>query len=278
MSAPNESRSIEQLREQYEIERELANRLRAATRDERKGMYTAVYDELYSRVPHHPGWTRRTDAEEMRRAHDAQHAMLGRYLRPGDTYLEIGAGDCLFAAEVARTAGRVYAVDVAREVSKLESPPDNFELIISDGTSIPVPPGSVDVAFSNQLMEHLHPDDASEQLEHIFAALRDGGRYVCITPNRLDGPHDVSSYFSDVADGFHLKEWTFTELDSLFRTVGFSHVDALVHLRGWIVRVPASLVRVTERYLASLPPQRCRAVATAFPFRRLLGTIVVGTH
>ena len=61
----------------------------------------------------------------------------------------------------------------------------NFELIISDGISIPVPAGSIDFAYSNQLMEHLHPDDAESQLENVFTALRPGGAYLCITPNRL---------------------------------------------------------------------------------------------
>jgi hypothetical protein len=31
-------------------------------------------------------------------------------------------------------------------------------------------------------MEHLHPEDAFEQLRNIIRALAPGGRYVCITP------------------------------------------------------------------------------------------------
>jgi predicted SAM-dependent methyltransferase len=34
---------------------------------------------------------------------------------------------------------------------------------------------SVDLAYSNQLMEHLHPDDASEQLANVYRALKPGG-------------------------------------------------------------------------------------------------------
>ncbi len=272
----SETRSIEQLREQFEIERELAERLRRAGRRERRGLYTEVYDELYRRVPHHPRWTRRTSPEARRAAHAGQLRVLGRFLRPGCTYLEIGAGDCLFAAQVARVAGTVWAVDVAQEVSRLEDPPPNFHFVISDGTSIDVPEASIDVAYSNQMMEHLHPDDAREQLENIFAALRPGGVYVCITPNRLDGPHDVSRYFADEACGFHLKEWTYTELEALFRDVGFRRVWPLVHVRGRVTRVPAAWIRSAERRLDAMTPQRRRATAARFPYRRLLGSIVVG--
>jgi SAM-dependent methyltransferase len=79
----------------------------------------------------------------------------------------------------------------------------------------------VDVVYSQQLMEHLHPDDALDQLRNIFEALKPGGRYICVTPNRITGPHDISRHFDEVAAGFHLKEYTIGELARLFRHVGF---------------------------------------------------------
>jgi hypothetical protein len=46
--------------------------------------------------------------------------------------------------------------------------PVGFQLLISDGSSIPVPHHSVDLAYSNQLMKHLHTADARAQLKtHI---------------------------------------------------------------------------------------------------------------
>ena len=47
-------RTFEQIREHYEIEKELAARLRSASKEERRNLYTAVYDELMQRVPQHP--------------------------------------------------------------------------------------------------------------------------------------------------------------------------------------------------------------------------------
>ena len=48
-------RSAENIRQHYIIERELADRLRHASREERRaGLYAAVYNELFRRVPDHP--------------------------------------------------------------------------------------------------------------------------------------------------------------------------------------------------------------------------------
>ena len=132
--------------------------------------------------------------------------------------LEIGAGDCALSLALAAHARQVYAVEVSREIAHTEDAPENFELLITDGRSIPVEPNSVDVAYSNQLMEHLHPDDALEQLNGILSALRPGGKYICFTPNRLLGPSDISQYFEDeVASGFHLREYSNRELRDLFK-------------------------------------------------------------
>jgi hypothetical protein len=44
-------RSPEQIREQYEVEKALAARLRGGTPDERKQLYGKRYDKMYLRLP-----------------------------------------------------------------------------------------------------------------------------------------------------------------------------------------------------------------------------------
>ena len=58
-----ELRARDLLRQHYEVERELSDRLRHATREERRSLYGQVYDELYQRVPHHPQLTRKSSDE-----------------------------------------------------------------------------------------------------------------------------------------------------------------------------------------------------------------------
>jgi len=139
-----------------------------------------------------------------------------------------------------------------------------------------VPPGSVTVAYSNQLMEHLHPDDAREQLRNIFEALAPGGRYVCLTPNRLNGPHDVSRHFDETATGFHLKEYTIGELRTLFKQAGFSTVDLYLGGKGFYRGFPLCLPPL-RRGLSNLPISLRKAIARSLPVRALLFGRLVGT-
>jgi SAM-dependent methyltransferase len=276
MRAPR--RSPERLRHHYEVERKLAARLQAAPRERRLHMLTGLYEELFREVPDHPRLVRKHTPEDSRANVEKQMQFMGRFLRPQTTLLEIGPGDCAFSFAAARRVRQVYAVDVDAVLSHNAQPPSNFRLFISDGVSVPVPAGSVDLAYSNQLMEHLHPDDAREQLANIFAALAPGGAYVCITPNRLDGPHDISRWFSDEASGFHLKEYTVTELERLFRETGFRGVHAYARTKSVWVRVPLALITRIEAALERTPANARKALARRWPLRGLLNCALVAVR
>jgi SAM-dependent methyltransferase len=120
-----------------------------------------------------------------------------------------------------------------------------------------VPPESIDVAFSSQLIEHLHPEDVVIQLQAIYRALVPGGVYICLTPHRFGGPADVSRLFDEVATGFHLKEYTNRELARLFRGTGFSRISALRRIGRKHVRFPLLPILWLEALLQPLGhPQR----------------------
>jgi SAM-dependent methyltransferase len=241
-----DTRTMQQLREHYEIEKELASRLRSASQEERRVLYSSLYDELFQRVPHHPQLTQKVSPEK-------HIQMLRRFLNDEVMFLEIGAGDCALSFGVAGFVKQVFAVDVSKEITKSSTTPANFHLVLSDGCSIPVPKESINVAYSNQLMDHLHPDDALEQLQNIFTALAPGGIYLCIVPNRLNGPHDISMYFDEVATGFHLCEYTITKLSKLFKAVGFSKVNVYFWKLGIFLMLPVGPFTLVEQLLSALP-------------------------
>ncbi len=132
----------------------------------------------------------------------SQWRFLRRFLRKDTVFLEIGAGTCAISLAAARFVKKVYALEVSKEVTKHVQEPENFELVLFDGFSMPVPAESISVAYSDQVMEHIHPDDAYEQLVNIYNVLVHRGIYICITPNRLNGPHDISRYFDGVQLAF----------------------------------------------------------------------------
>lgn len=247
-------RTPQQLIEQYLLERELAARLRNAPRDERAHLYAWAYEELFGRIPHHPQLRNKDSPEVTARRVAQQLRFLRRWLTPDTVFVEIGAGDCALSFAAASLVKHVYAIDVSDTITSRQSRPQNFTLALSDGTSICVPSGEATLAYSNQLMEHLHPDDALTQLANIYDALAPGGAYVCVTPNRLNGPCDISRYFDNVATGFHLKEYTATELIAMFRKVGFRVVRHWLRtLRGY-APAPDALCRSVDDLLEHLKP------------------------
>ena len=271
--AAGAGRTKEQVLEHYRIEKELATRLRNASRSERRGLYTSVYDELLQRVRHHPLLNARRTPEDIEHGVNKLLTRLAPYINKDTTFLEVGAGGCNLSMALTSRVKKVIAVDVSNEITAHVKPPANFQLVISDGTSIPVPPDSIDVAFSNQLMEHLHPDDAREQLREIYKALAPGGTYLCFTPNSISGPHDVSRGFDAVATGLHLHEYTVTELNGMLREIGFRDTEVLLPVGN--VRIPVSTVVALESAVTSLPEGLGRKVAYFRPMRGFLGIRIV---
>ena len=78
------------------------------------------------------------------------------------------------------------------------------------------------IAYSNQLIEHLHPDDAKIHVMNVRQILTKNGQYIFQTPHMFFGPHDVSVFFHNTPVGFHLKEYCNFELYFLLKKVGFT--------------------------------------------------------
>ena len=268
-----QARTWEQLRRHYEVEKELADRLRHAAPEDRRHMYGSLYDDLYRRIEDHPLVVRKSLAEDevaKSKAIATQLSFLARFLTKNTIFLEVGAGSCLLSCEVAKLVKRVYAVDVSKEMTKRPSCPANFQLLIFDGCRVPATVTGVTVAYSHQVMEHIHPDDALDQLRSIYECLQLGGMYLCIVPNRVNGPHDISRYFDEVATGFHMKEYKTGELSRLFRDVGFSKVASYVGAKGYYVRIPQIALRAIESALETLPFRWRTRIGRGVPLRLLL--------
>lgn len=240
----------EQIKQHYMIEKELATRLKTSSKLERGHLYTDLYDELFRQVPY---LTNKENATARKAYASKQLHLVSKILKPDTRFMEIGPGDCSFALTVAPLVKTILVIDVSYEATANIHCPTNLTLVISDGSNIKIPPGCIDVAYSNQLLEHLHPDDAIDHMKSVYNSLASGGVYVCCTPNRLSGPHDVSHFFDDVATGFHLKEYTFTELERMLRQTGFKKFRCYVGGRGKYLHVPLYILKVYEKVISALP-------------------------
>lgn len=253
-------RTPEQLRNHYEVEKELADRLRRSSRKERSSVFATLYDELFRRVPDHPRLVRRDTPEMLKKGVSARLQLLEPFLDRAESFVEFAGGDCTLAFEVCRHVSRAMVVDISDQTAGSAGRPDNFQLILYDGYHLDLPDDCADLAFSYQFLEHLHPDDVMDHLKCVRRLLRPGGRYVFSTPHRFSGPHDISRYFSDVPEGFHLKEWTYREMGAALKEAGFAHWSPYIRGRlrngSWF---PAMLCGV-ERMVGPFPHKLRRAV------------------
>lgn len=247
------NRSVEQLRRHFEIEREIAARLMRATRDERREIYATMYDELFERVPDHPRLQIREDAQLWRDANVSKWQLVEEFIDDDTVFIEFAPGSCRFAVEVCKRARMVYGIDISDQTGELDHVPDNFKLVVYDGYNLDMEDGVADIVFSDQLLEHFHPEDTKLHFEIVKRLLKPGGVYVLRTPHLQSGPHDISMYFCDEPEGFHLKEWTYGEFDELLRDVGYSAWSAYRLTKGRMIHVPLSAFISTEAVLRAMP-------------------------
>lgn len=263
-------RNLADLKRHYDVERALGDRLRTLPPDERRAMYGEIYNELFARVPDHPQLTRKVSPERSRLKTLGEFRLIQKFITPQSAFLEVGTGDAAVSLHVAKHVARVTALDVSDTILKDISAPANVRLLVFDGCNVPLEPESIDVAYSNQVIEHLHPEDAALQVASILRVLKPGGCYVCVTPNRLNGPHDISMFFDTVASGLHMKEYTYREMDRFFRSLGFDRTGACFGFKGRFAVLPIWCAGVLETALSILPTRLRVLVGRTPPFEKLL--------
>ena len=256
------NRSYGQVYNHYLVEKSIADRLKISNREERRHLFASMYDELFSKVPDHPRLTRRKSEEETRRENKTKYSILSRYLRSSSVVVEFAPGDCRFSHEISKNAKFVYGVDISDQRNPDDPNPDNFRLIVYDGYSLPeVENNSCDVIFSYQLIEHLHPEDTLEHFNLAHKILKAGGIYVFQTPHAFSGPHDISGFFCDDPEGFHLKEWTYKEMMSLIEKVGYKSFISRIALPGLDMQVPNMYFVILEGLLGLFSKKIIRRVS-----------------
>ena len=263
------------IKNHYDIEVFLADRLRNAESNERKNLYKTVYNELFNRVPKHPQLIDKKTSDKRLKRVASEMILINSFISKKTVFLEIGAGDCALSKEVSKVVQKVVSIDVSPEIFNNLKLPNNVQTKLTDGINIPAKCNTIDIVYSNQLMEHLHPDDALENVKNIYISLRKNGKYICITPNKFNGPHDVSKFFDLEPKGLHLKEYTNKELIKIFKNAGFSKLKTYFYIRDELFNCPIFIVLFLEMVLLLLHSSLRIYFAKLMPFRELLGIRMV---
>lgn len=181
------------------------------------------------------------------------------FLTPADVVVDLGCGDGRMAALLAARVEQVYAIDHQRrplQFAQMLVTVPNVTFVEGDVMALPFGSGIFSAAVCLEVIEHLPPQRAGGLLDEAQRVLRDGGRIVFSTPNRLGlrkrvyGGHNPK----------HYREYSAGELIELTAGHGFDVV--------WVGGV----------YLP-LPIPRIEHFASVVPFRSLFRFLVrAGAH
>jgi predicted SAM-dependent methyltransferase len=236
--------------EHFQLERKLANQLRATTAEQRRSMYGEVYTVLFSTFPELANKHETSPEERI----GWQLKLVQKLYNKDKVFLEIGAGDCALSKAIAPYFKKIVAYEVSDSIPFIDGKPSNFELKIFNGVDMYEPDGSMDIIYSNQVFEHLHTDDTLPLLKTYHNFLSKNGKLVVITPHRLTGPHDISRDFTKEAEGFHMKEYTYKELRDQMKTTGFRNIKGYVgHNKLGYFSLPMWLLIFAENIGDCLP-------------------------
>jgi len=154
----------------------------------------------------------------------------------GKVVLDFGCGYGISTIEISKYSKFVYGIEansvVIEKAKKLSPNINNIDFKVINNMEIPLPDNSIDFIFCFDVVEHLYPDDFLTHLKSSKRVLVPGGTYFCLTPNNLFGPFDSTRFYKPHAksEGGHIKEYTYSELISIFRKQGFSNIRSSIIL------------------------------------------------
>ena len=229
---PNEKNVSEQMiLEHWELEKRLTKRLLNSTKENR----WATFDECYSKLYGELYWLNTLiNTENEFDSSEISKNWVKLIGDPPKRVYEIGSGKGELISSLAKEGYNCKATEITMERGEKHVMKDpNLSWGISDGIHLEnfEKTNYYDIVISNQVIEHIHPDDLDEHLKGVFSILNKGGKYIFTTPHKFIGPSDVSRVFNcDEPIGMHLREYTYKELgDALFKS-GFSNIKAVAML------------------------------------------------
>jgi SAM-dependent methyltransferase len=238
------------IQEHWRTERNLARELLNAPPADRWQTFERCYTELYSRF----SWinqprNEKSDLFTYQRRRAFAH-LVGS--SPKDIY-EVGSGAGELIAYLASFGHQCKATEITRERGQKHLANETkVTWGVSDGVHLDQfeRPDSYDVVISDQVIEHLHPDDLLAHLNGVRTILRPNGRYIFATPHYWYGPWDISSVFRCSRPvGVHLKEYGYRNLKNAVQSAGFRDVAAVFRLQATRPAAPAHDPKISRAYL-----------------------------
>ncbi len=214
--------TIEDVKNHLKLETELTRRLLNSRKENRAETYISCYTELYEKIY----WLNENDNQK-----EIDKRTFTPFIKamdkPPRKVLEIGSGKAELITYLAKLGYDCKGTEITETRGKKFSQDTNIQWGITDGVNLLKYESSnyYDYVISNQVIEHLHPEDIIGHFNSIRAILKPGGKYIFNTPHRYTGPHDISKIFGyKKTIGMHLKEYSFNEIITLLQKIGYKNI------------------------------------------------------
>ena len=162
---------------------------------------------------------------------DVVVSMIKKRLIKGSKVFDLGCASGNLLYELAINGYEIEGIDVSDDL--IEKAKDKL-LLLSKSNSVSQadimsydPKSLFDCIVMDNVIEHFHPDSIDAILQKCYKMLKKEGYLIILTPHKFSGPHDISKYFLPLgskAKGFHLKEFSFTDLHMHIKRANFQMV------------------------------------------------------
>ena len=209
----------------WQIEKELTRALLESRPENR----WETFEECYTRLYRELDWLNKlTGSEEEKKPRNSFNLLLQFIGTPPKKIYEIGSGRGELIEFLSSRGYECRASEITRERGEKWSRQSNrISWGVSDGVHLDrfEPSCTYDCVISDQVIEHLHPDDIEDHFKGVFSILKPGGKYIFMTPHAYGGPWDISRIFNcNKPMGMHLKEYTFRELALKLKKARFRQI------------------------------------------------------
>lgn len=193
-----------------------------------------LYNEFYSNLLQFYGRTAKVDStlEDRIATKNLQVVLFEKELK-GKSIIDFGCGEGYFLMNIQRNVSYTKLTGV--DVFIPETLSNNTHIdFISSGIINFKTPTKYDIAFSDNVLEHLSPLDLKDHLNSVYESLVPGGKFIFVMPNRLFGPMDVTRILDNSssgkvrAQGGHLNESTYHEMIDILEKIGFGDFETVL--------------------------------------------------
>jgi len=234
----------------WDLERRLTRELLTSKPADRWQVFERCYSTLYTEL----AWLNESVDSRLQSPPNQRYAnwldVIGS--SPRRIY-EIGSGKAELISWLATLGHDCKATEITRERGgKHAAGAANLAWGVSDGVHLDrfEERESYDIVISNQVVEHLHPDDLIDHFAGVKAILAPGGSYILSTPHAWYGPWDISKVFKRAAPlGMHLQEYTYRELRDALRAAGFADIRAIMKRENEVNSKQRPFATASCRYL-----------------------------